>query len=191
MQTQNFKEQTNEQLVIEFQQTKNNQVFGEIYSRFYDNVFHICLGKAKDKNVAYDLAQDIMIKVMDKLEMLEHANLLGVWIHRIACNCCMDYFNTQRRQKMVAIDDSYNLEVEETDMDAINAKELQLDRVEGLMHEIGEKTCTILRLKYQEGYSIKQIQEMLQLSESAVKMRLKRGKAQVFNLYNSPSKRTM
>ena len=42
----------------------------------------------------------------------------------------------------------------------------------------------ILLMKYQDDLSIKEISEVLEIGESAVKMRLKRAKEKVVNVYN-------
>ena len=43
----------------------------------------------------------------------------------------------------------------------------------------------ILLLKYQDEMSIKEIQEVLEIGESAVKMRLKRAKKRIITIYNN------
>lgn len=185
----NLKTLTDEQLVIEFKTTGDNQIFGEIYNRYNKRVYKVCLSFTKDKTTAYDLVQDIMIKLMEKLPSLENANLLGLWIHRVANNFCVDYYKAQKRMPFDAIEDRFDLAEEEVDMEGLIERENQLDAVEDIMAELEEDTKTILQLKYLEGNSIKELQTKLDLTSSAVKMRLKRGRNKIAQLYQSQQPR--
>ncbi|MEZ4932048.1 MAG: hypothetical protein R2788_08020 [Saprospiraceae bacterium] len=51
-------------------------VFGEIYNCFYGKVFYTCLGIVKDRDLACDLVQDTMIKV---LKSYQHYNMNTCW----------------------------------------------------------------------------------------------------------------
>lgn len=188
MKIQAVKKLTDEQLVNEFKQTRDNAIFGEIYNRYYKKVFHTCLGYAKSREIAFDLVQDIMIKLMDKLPALEHTQLVGLWIHRVTCNYCVDYLKKQKRLPTETIEGHYELMDEESDMDALLAKERLLDSVENLMGELGEESRTFLQLKYIEGYSVKELQAKFNLGESAVKMRLKRSRKKIAELYQSQAR---
>lgn len=181
----NLKNLTDEQLVIEFKQTKDNEIFGEIYNRYYQKVYHTCLGYTKSRDTAFDLVQDVMLKIMDKLTALDNGHLLGLWIHRVTSNYCADYYKKQKRFKMDSIEDRFDVVAEETDMEVLLEKEMKLDGIEVIMNELGEESLEILRLKYLEGYSVKELQTKLDLGASAVKMRLKRGRASIVKLYNS------
>jgi RNA polymerase sigma-70 factor (ECF subfamily) len=58
---------TDEQLVKQIQEG-NNTAMGIIYSRYYQQVCNKCFSYAKDTDNACDMAQDIMVKVMDKIK---------------------------------------------------------------------------------------------------------------------------
>jgi RNA polymerase sigma-70 factor (ECF subfamily) len=60
---------------------------------------------------------------------------------------------------------------------------LQADRIKLLMYEIPNEERIILLLKYQDEMSIKDIARVSELSESAVKMRLKRGREKLLRIY--------
>ena len=180
-----IKELTDEQLVQAFQTSVDKEVFGEIYNRYYKNVFHICVGYTKNRDTAFDLVQDIMIKVLAQLPSLKHANLLGYWIARIAKNYSLDYCKKQNRSRTDSMDAQFDIVEETSDMPALEAKEILLNNMEQLMEELGEETTTFLRLKYLEGYTIKDLQAKFNLKSGAVKMRLQRGRQQVLAVYQA------
>lgn len=188
MQMRDLKTLTDEQLVTKFQQTGDNTIFGEIYNRYNKKVFKICLSYTKDRATSFDLTQDVMIKVMEKLPALENANLVGLWIHRVASNFCADYYRAQKKTQFESIEERFDLADEVTDMEVLQDRENLLDGMESILNNMDEETANILRLKYLEGHSIKELQSELNLNSSAIKMRLKRGRNQVINLYNSRKK---
>ncbi|MEM6541255.1 MAG: sigma factor-like helix-turn-helix DNA-binding protein, partial [Bacteroidota bacterium] len=53
------------------------------------------------------------------------------------------------------------------------------------LNEISAEDKSILLLKYQDGASIKELTEVLEIGESAVKMRIKRAKAKLLEIYNT------
>ncbi len=61
--------------------------------------------------------------------------------------------------------------------------ELKSDKLAKAMSLIDPKDKMILLMKYQDDMSIKEIQEALEVGESAVKMRIKRAKAKVISTY--------
>lgn len=187
----NLKALTDEQLVVEFKQTRNNEIFGEIYNRYYKKVYNTCLGYTKSKDAAFDLVQDIMLKIIDKLPSLDNGNLLGLWIHRVASNYCADNYKKTKRFSMESLEDRFDIASEETDMEALAAKEVLFDKMENLLADFDEETLSLLRLKYQEGNSIKELEVKLNLSASAIKMRLKRGRNKISKLYNSQQRVAM
>jgi len=69
------------------------------------------------------------------------------------------------------------------DPEELWAREQRFDAIEGLLCELGEDARTLLRLKYLEHYSIQELQDRFQLSESAVKMRLSRARRRIEALY--------
>lgn len=183
MTTKMIQNLSDEQLVLQFQNTKNNQFFGEIYNRHYSKVFYTCLGVVKDRETAADLAQDVMIKVMEKLPLLRNGSLLGWWIHRIAKNHSIDFY--RERQNHLDVEDRFHMAAEADETEACWEKETILCKMEEILSHLEEDARNILTLKYIENYSIKALQKILGVSESAVKMRLSRARARAVNLYQS------
>lgn len=61
---------------------------------------------------------------------------------------------------------------------------IQSERLAEVLKVMNPKYKAILLMKFQDGFSIKEIMQILDLSESAVKMRIKRAKADALNTYN-------
>ena len=183
MTIQKIQNLSDEQLVTEFQTTGDNRFFGEIYNRYYKKVFHTSLGIVKDRDVAYDLVQDVMIKVMENLPGLKNSFLLGLWIHRIAKNHSIDYCKNRQNLSLLQTDKQFDMTDEVMEVETLIAKDNLLDGVEKAMKELKEEDRSILILKYFENYSVEDLQSKCSISKSAVKMRLARARQRMVSLY--------
>lgn len=183
-----IKNLSDEELVTLAKQGTDTRYFGEIYKRYHKKVLHSCVSYTKDMDAAADLAQDVMVKIYENLANLQHARLLGWWIYRITTNYCLDYCKTKGRHQFVDTDHHFDLvdDQPQTQEDRLS-KEQQLEGIERLMFELGDETRDILLLKYYSNYSVKDLQEKFNLSESAVKMRLARARNRIEQLYKRES----
>jgi RNA polymerase sigma-70 factor (ECF subfamily) len=78
------------------------------------------------------------------------------------------------------LEDTY---YEEEDDKSIN--QLKVDKLKEALELISPEEKMILLLKYQDYMSIKELADVLDIGESAVKMRLKRAKEKLINVYNN------
>jgi len=92
--------------------------------------------------------------------------------------------NTHKKKEKLTVvtdiikdDDAYE-EIDDTELFALKSKKLA--KALAIM-EPNDKM--ILLMKYQDDMSIKEIKEVLNIGESAVKMRVKRAKQKVVNIY--------
>lgn len=175
---------TDEQLVQQFKATADQAFFGEIYQRYRTNVYRICLAILKDPDLANDLVQDVMIRVLEKLPKLQNEFLLGVWIHSIARNESITYCKKSKKSQMLWVDAYPNLTADDTDQELADDKESLFEAIGRAIGVLNEETRTMLTLKYMEDASIKELQLKYALSESAVKMRLARGRERVVEVCN-------
>ena len=79
------------------------------------------------------------------------------------------------------VEDYSPLQIEGADSSLFLLKEKTLKKA---LEVIAPEDKMILLLKYQDEFSIKYIMTVLEISQSAVKMRLKRAKARLIEAYN-------
>jgi len=173
---------TDEQLVAQYKNSPDSQLFGEIYNRYYQKVYYTCLGVVKDRDTAYDMVQDVMIKVMDHLAKLENGVLLGLWINRIAKNHCIDYLKQRNKRSTMDINEMVELMDEITDMDFVLEEEQTFNKLEKAIAQLTAEEQELIQLKYAEGLSIQDLQERYETNKSAMKMRLARTRKKLAGL---------
>ena len=171
-----------EQLVHAFQTTTSPQSFDILYQRYLEKVYRTCLSFTNDTQTTQDYAQDIFLKVFRKLDTFEHQSSFSTWLYTIAHNHCLSQH--QRRKRLPTeplVPDLVQLLVGNSPF-ADDADENQLRLIERQMVQLPPPDRDLLRLKYEQGLSIAALSHHYQLSESAVKMRLKRSRDRLRSL---------
>ena len=179
---------SDEQLVLQYRETQNNEYFAEIYNRYYKKAYHTCLDIMKDRDTAYDLVQDVMIKVMHKLPTLKNGFLLGFWIYRIAQNYSIDYCKDRNHFASMVSEDWLEGADEGADKEALEAREHLLDSLEPALQRLKEADRQLLIRKYLDNHSVEELENEYQLTGSAVKMRLSRARNRMAALYQKEKK---
>ena len=174
---------TDEELVREIVQTRDNTLFAELYDRFAPRVYNRCLGFAKSKVEAEDLTHDIFIKLFVKLDTFKGNSKFSTWLYSFTYNFCVNYvqrnaYKNKEEVKEVVIKEDSALEI--SDDEILNIK---ADKLKKVLAAIDPKEKMILLLKYQDDMSIKEIAETLDIGLSAVKMRIKRAKDHAMEVY--------
>ena len=62
--------------------------------------------------------------------------------------------------------------------------EIEFDRLENVLNNVSIEDKTVLLMKYQDDMSIRDISNIINKSESAVKMKIKRAKAKSMKVYH-------
>ena len=90
------------------------------------------------------------------------------WLIRVATNICRDMIRFRLRHPKISIDELENTLIAPEQKETL--KELL---------ELPLKQKTVVYLHYVEGYQVKEIADILGITESAVKTRLLRGRRQI------------
>lgn len=179
---------TDEELVFKIKLTNDTKLFSELYDRFSQVVFNKCYSFSKSKEEAEDLMHDIFVRLYLKIESFKGTSKFSTWLYSFVYNHCVNYVQRDSYKKLervtVVTDEVKELdfcdEVEDNYLLSLKAKKL-----EKALQLVDSSEKIILLMKYQDGMSIKEIQRVLNLGESAVKMRVKRAKNKIVEIYNT------
>lgn len=157
----------------------------ELYNRYYKKVFQKCQSMVKDPDEAFDLAQEALIKAFDNLKNFRGDSSFSTWLYIIAHRHCLE--SLRRSNKKIVKNLDYTLEDSvkpsvETDQDSMDRYEMENIMV-SLINSLPADEKELLLLKYSKGESIESLQHLFHLSASAIKMRLKRSKEKLNQLY--------
>lgn len=145
----------------------------ELYDMFKSRMFGICLRYAGNYHDAEDILQEGFIKVFEKIRQFSFKGAFEGWIRKIMVNTALEkyrmHFQAVSLQENLAIADSE--EGKETSADIEAAELLQM------VQELSPRYRVVFNLYALEGYSHKEISELLQISEGTSKSNLSRARA--------------
>ena len=136
--------------------------------KYSDMLYKICIVILCNEQDVQDAIQDTFCRYMEKRPTFRDAEHEKAWLIRVATNICRDMIRFRLRHPKVCIDDL---------ADTLAAPR-QRETLEELL-ELPVKQKMVIYLHYVEGYQIREIADILGITEGAGKMRLKRGREQI------------
>ncbi|MBT8258294.1 MAG: RNA polymerase sigma factor [Bacteroidia bacterium] len=178
---------SDEDLVRAIVSSNDTMLFEILYDRYSQVVYNKCFSFAKNRYEAEDLTQDVFLKLFVKLRSFKGNSKFSTWLYAFTYNHCVNYVNRNTAKKIER--KSVDSEVLETRLydpqtDDQDITQLQVDKLKEALENVSPDEKMILLLKYQDGLSIKELSNSLEIGESAVKMRLKRAKEKLVTVYN-------
>lgn len=186
MQTQmQHNELSDSDLVDRYLETQNTQYFDLLYSRYADRIFGKCMGLLKNENAAQDATQEIFVKILLNLAKFNKASRLSTWIYSITYNYCIDFIRRRKKQPLL-FEAEYETQIPDDKPEISDAEllDIRVDRLKIVLDKVRQEDKFILLMKYQDRMSINDIGSALSMSDSAVKMRLKRAKQKVKDMHS-------
>jgi len=141
-----------------------------------------------DRALAEDAVQDAFISAFRGYNKFENRSNLKSWLHRITINVALMKLRKIKRQSEQALDeflpefDTFECRVEAqwnqlVSVDEIIARDQDKALVHSSINRLPDKYRNVLLLRDIEGYDTHDVAELLDLSESNVKVRLHRARA--------------
>ena len=179
---------SDEELIQFIQNGGPERYFSILADRHQAYVLRKCKGFVKSDDEAEDLSQEVFIKVFMQLKSFRSEAKFKTWLYTIIYHTCLDYLRKRKKSTHDIISEKLAEEIAEViDTNEVD-QELLLQALEQLLEKITPEEKLLLMLKYKEKQPLQAIVATLKLSESAVKMRLKRAKEKVNKLYNAQQK---
>jgi len=157
--------------------THADPCFALLYQRYAGKVYSKCIALLKNEALAKDATQEIFIKILMNLSRFGEKARFSTWIYSITYNYCIDYLRKQNKHRNIFSDEMENApDVPEEDVPDKELLEMEISQLKVVLDEIPIDDKAILLMKYQDDFSIKDIAGILDKTESAVKMKIKRAK---------------
>ncbi|GAA3787797.1 RNA polymerase sigma factor [Corallibacter vietnamensis] len=174
-----------ETLVKKIVLNNDADLFEVLYDRYADLVYNKCFSFAKDEDEAKDLTQDVFLKLFIKLVSFKEKSKFSTWLYAFTYNHCVNYV-TRDTAKKIEKNAVETTEIQDNpEEEDFNIYQLKVDKLRIALERIPPKDKMILLLKYQDSVTIKELETILDVGSSAVKMRLKRAKEKLIEVYSN------
>jgi len=159
---------------IEMYLNNDNKSKELIYRHFAPKMYGICLRFAGNEMEADDILQEGFIKVLTKIKDFRNEGSFEGWIRRTIINTAINYYRKNLKySKFQDIDDcEINIATDESVFDKLSKEELV-----NLIHELPNGYRTVFNLNVIEGYTHKEIGQMLNISDNTSKSQLTRARS--------------
>ena len=153
-------------------QENNSLAQRELYDMFKSKMFGICLRYAGNYDDAQDILQDGFLKVFEKIHQFGFKGAFEGWMRKIMVNTALEKYRLHYRQVTV------NENIAEIEYEQENEIIAEIDRIElvKIIQDLSPRYRIVFNLYALEGYSHKEISEMLQITEGTSKSNLSRAR---------------
>ena len=143
----------------------------ELYKRYSGVLFAICLRYSPNRTEAEDNLQDAFITIFNKVEQFKEKGSFEGWIKRVTVNTVLQKY---RKQKVFDIKDES--QIEDVSEDEVIDEGIPLDFLLKIIQELSDRYRLVFTMYVMDGYSHKEIAEMLGISDGISKSNLARAR---------------
>lgn len=152
---------------------KGERKFQQIlYNLMSPKMFGVCLRYSNEYNSAQDLLQEGFIKVFKNIEKFRGEGSFEGWVRRIFVNTAIEHF--RKHVNMYALHDTGTRSYEYYDGNAL--EDLKHEDILKMIQKLSTGYRTVFNLYVIEGYSHKEIGDMMGISEGTSKSQLARAR---------------
>jgi RNA polymerase sigma-70 factor (ECF subfamily) len=91
--------------LVELHRSGDPSAMGELLQAYQRRVYSICYRMVHDPELARDLAQDSLVKVLEGLASYDGRSKLSTWVIRVTMNCCLSYLRKRKLRSHLSLDE--------------------------------------------------------------------------------------
>lgn len=150
-----------------------------LYRNFYRSMLSLCLRYTKNEEDALEVLNNGFLKVFRNIQRYEPAQAtLYTWIRTVVVNTCLDHIKAKaREEKHQELDEAVSVHIPAEVVGRMKATELL-----ALVRKLPPATQAVFNLYVVEGYSHKEVAEIVGISEGTSKWHLSEARKQLQQL---------
>src|SRR6266699_3102048 len=165
-----------------------NQLISAYRRRIMGTISRL-IGRPEDVE---DVAQEVFTRLYFSLEQLRTPEVFEPWLYRLTVNASYDYLRKSKRRlesRMADLSDQQVMMADAVAGSRAQSDESEKRRVRDTVHEllasVSEEDRILLTLKEVECLSLKELEQVYQVNENALKVRLFRARQRVIKAFGS------
>jgi len=169
--------------LIDRAQQGDRDAFGELVAQHQHEVFTLAVRLMRDRDLAADVSQDAFIRAWRAIPNFRGDAKFSTWMHRITVNTAWTHRSKQKRVRLDPLE-SMSSEPQATTLDPVRAGEAvsASPRIEEALMQLSLSIRAVVVLKDVYGWSHSEIADHLDISVTAAKVRLHRGRKELRHL---------
>jgi RNA polymerase sigma-70 factor (ECF subfamily) len=167
--------QSDSELVAAYRQSGDLKLLGDLYQRYMELVYGVCLKYLKDSETSQDAVMQIFEELVVKLRKHEVENFRA-WLHQVAKNFCLMQLRTPKNLKTVEIPASLMQNEENVHLNGVLEKEENFSKLEKCMATLSNEQSQMIKLFYLEGKCYNEIVKITGLEWNMVRSLIQNGR---------------
>ncbi|MCX4379710.1 MAG: sigma-70 family RNA polymerase sigma factor [Lachnospiraceae bacterium] len=143
------------------------QAIQELVALYQNNLFAVAFNVCKNAQDAEDIVQDTFLQYYTMKKEFDSEQHIRAWLIRVAINKAKNANRAFWRCNKLSLEDY---------METLTFETQQSENLFETVMKLPEKYRIVIHLFYYEDYAVREIADILKLSESNVKVRLSRGR---------------
>jgi RNA polymerase sigma-70 factor (ECF subfamily) len=189
---------TDEQLIAQYRQTGNRELFAELVYRYERELYNYLRRYLNDAELAEDAFQATFLQVHLKCDQFDEGRRFRPWLYAVATNQAIDARRKVMRHRMISLDQTGSSAEGDEVSRLVNLleshEEAPLKRVErrenselvrGTLESLPESMYAVIQLVYYQGLKYREAAEILDIPVGTVKSRLHSAIAKLTEAWNS------
>lgn len=168
------------ELVALYKSDGEMQILGELYQRYMELVYGVCLKYFKDSEKAKDAVMQIFEELVVKLKKHEVDNFKG-WLHILAKNYCLMQLRTPKNLKTTEFKPELMQNEEEVHLNGVLEKEENLTKMEYCLGTLTDDQQKAIRLFYLDGKCYNEIVEITGFEWNQIRSFIQNGRRNLKN----------
>ncbi len=166
---------TDEELLIQFKKDFDQQILAQLYLRYTDLIYGVCVKYLKNAETAKDAMMNIYQELLAKLQTHEVENFKN-WLYVVAKNHCL--MQLRKEKKMVTVEFTSTVMQSEdfTHLDSVLEKENDLKKLEFCIEHLPGEQKQSIQLFYLDNKCYNEIAEVTGYEWSKVRSLIQNGR---------------
>lgn len=150
--------------------------FATLVRRYQDRVYGLCLSLTKNPTEAEDAAQEVFLKVYQRLKEFRFESSFSTWLYRVAYHHTLDLLKARSRRPAESLDAMVEARGEFIPEPPPTESSTQADQARQILEGLRPEDRLVLTLREVQGLTYEELTHTLEISLDAVKSRLRRAR---------------
>ncbi len=184
----------NERLLLEKAKSGDVAAFESLIQGCQKKVFNIALRMLENKDDAFEVSQEVFIKIFRSLSNFKGNSSFSTWVYKITVNICLDEIRKRKNARVLSLDETVKYKDSEVQLQIqddgptpdIEAEKNEIKRVvNNAIKDLNEEHRMVIILRDIQGFSYEEISQMTSCPEGTVKSRLNRARQSLKEILKS------
>lgn len=156
---------------------KPKELLEELMHRYGDKVLRLAYSYLRDRHLAEDVAQEVFVRVFLSLERFQGKSSISTWIYQITVNLCRDLLRSQKHYHQGSpLEISPEAGHQGPSLEDTVLAQMEYRELWQAIFALPVAYREVIWLYYYEQLDLKELAQVLGISQSAAKLRLYRAR---------------